>query len=562
MDTFLEISLIIFIATVIAGVIRLFKQPLIISYIITGVIVGPAFLNLINSEETLGTFAHIGIALLLFTVGLNLNPKIIKEVGSVSLITGLGQVIFTSVIGFFIAILLGFSTVTSIYIAVALTFSSTIIITKLLSDKGDMNSLYGKISIGFLLIQDLVVIFILMIASSVVDDFNIASFAVSVLLKGVGLFVLIFILSVYFLPRLIKSAAKSQEFLLLFAIGWCLALASLTYYLNFSIEIGALFAGVTLAMSPYRYEISSKMRPLRDFFLVLFFIVLGSQIALDNVGQFIIPIIIFSVFILIGNPLIVMVIMGLLGYTKRNSFLAGLTVAQISEFSLIFVALGVSLGHVTKDVLAFVTAIGIITIAGSTYLILYSDKLYNILSKYLGIFEKKGKKVDEYQKCKNNSYDIILFGYDRIGYDVLNTFEKLNESYLVIDYNPETIQRLSKKGIDCRYGDADDYELLDDLNLSGVKMIVSTIPKLNTNLMLISKIKEVNKDAIITVVSCQINDAMLLYEAGATYVLLPHLLGGYHVSSMIKKYGLDLSKFLEEKTNHLKNLKRRIERGI
>ncbi len=562
MDTFLEISIIIVIATLIAGVTKLFKQPLIISYIITGVIVGPAFLNIINSKDVLGTFAHIGIALLLFTVGLSLNPKIIKEVGLVSLVTGLGQVVFTSVIGFFIAIFLGFSTITAIYIAVALTFSSTIIITKLLSDKGDMGSLYGKISIGFLLIQDIVVIFILMVASSISDDFSITSLAVSVLLKGVGLFVLIFILSAFFLPRLIKSVAKSQEFLLLFAVAWCLALAGLTYYLGFSIEIGALLAGVTLAISPYRFEISSKMKPLRDFFLVLFFIVLGSQIALENISQFMVPIIIFSIFILIGNPLIVMIIMGLLGYTKRNSFLAGLTVAQISEFSLIFVAMGVSLGHVTKDVLAFVTAIGIITIAGSTYLILYADKIYNVLSRYLNIFERKGKKVDQYQKNENNTYDIMLFGYDRIGYDVLRTFESLNETYLVIDYNPETIQRLSRQGIDCRYGDVGDYELLDDLDLTDVKLVVSTIPKLETNLTLISKIRETNKDAIITVVSCRANEAISLYNPGATYVLLPHLLGGYHISSMIKKYGLDLSKFLEEKTNHLKHLKRRIERGV
>ena len=562
MDTFLELGIVIIIATLVAGVTRLFKQPLVISYIISGVLVGPAVFDLISSTETFKTFAHLGIALLLFTVGLNLNPKIIKEVGFVSLVTGLGQVVFTSVVGFFIAIALGFSSVTSIYIAIALTFSSTIIITKLLSDKGDMNSLYGKISIGFLLVQDIVVIFILMIASSITDGVEASSLVLSVLLKGASLFLIVFFAGMYIFPKLLKRVARSQEFLLLFALGWCFALAGLAYYLNFSIEIGALLAGVALAMSPYRYEISSKMIPLRDFFLVLFFIVLGSQIGLENISQFIVPIIVFSLFILVGNPIIVMIIMGILGYTKRNSFLAGLTVAQISEFSLIFVALGVSLGHVTEDVLSFITAVGIITIAGSTYLILYSDKIYNLISRYLVVFEKKGKKVDECKSVEGKFYDIILFGYDRIGYDVLHTFDELGYKYMVVDYNPDTIQRLTKRGIDCMYGDVGDYDLLNDIDFSNIKMAVSTIPKIDINTLLVGKIREVNKDAIITVVSYNSEDTLRLYDVGATYVLMPNLLGGYHVSSMIKKHGLDLGKFLKEKTDHIKNLKRRIKDDI
>ncbi len=562
METFLELSLIILIATIISGIIQLLKQPLVIGYIITGILVGPAFLDIISSQETFGTFSHIGIALLLFTVGLNLNLKVIKEVGKVSVVTGLGQVIFTSLVGFLISLALGFSWLVSLYVAIALTFSSTIIITKLLSDKKDMDSLYGKISIGFLLVQDLVVVFILIIASSLSGGFDLVSVISSVLLKGLGFFLVVFLISLHLLPKFLKGIAKSQEFLLLFAVGWCLALSGAAYYLGFSLEIGALLAGITLAMSPFRYEISSKMKPLRDFFLVLFFIVLGSQIIIENIGQYWLPIIIFSLFILIGNPIIVMIIMGILGYTKRTSFLSGLTVAQISEFSLIFVSLGVSLSHVSSEVLSFVTAIGLITIAGSTYMILYADRLYNLLSRYLTIFERKGKKIDQSQSIENDGYDIILFGYDRIGYDVLETFKSLNEKYLVVDFNPETIQKLTKKGINCKYGDAGDIELLNELELDKVKMVVSTIPKLETNLLLISKIREVNKNAIIAVVSYGIYETMDLYNAGATYVLMPHLLGGYHVSFMIKKYGFDLVKFLKERENHIHSLTKRIQDSI
>lgn len=557
MEVFIEISVIIAITAVIAGVLHLFKQPLIIGYILTGIIVGPSLFNFVSFSETMSIFAHIGVALLLFTVGLGLDPKIIKYVGKVSLITGLSQVVFTSVIGYFIAFVLGFSVVSSIYIAIALTFSSTIIIMKLLSDKGDIETLYGKIAIGFLLVQDLVVILVLLAVSSISTDFDVFRLAFGFISKGVALFGVVFLASIYLLPRIIRVIAKSQEFLLLFSISWCLALASLSYCLNFSIEIGALLAGVTLAISPYRREISSRMIPLRDFFIVLFFILLGSQMNFADIGQYLVPILIFSAFILIGNPLIVMIIMGLLGYTKRNSFLAGLTVAQISEFSLIFIALGVQVGHLSSDILSFVTVIGLITIAGSTYLILYADKIYSQISKYLNIFERKGKKVDEHKYHSEELYSVILFGYDRIGFDILRVFEKMRKKFLVVDYDPQVIEKLAEQGVSCRYGDADDLGLHDELNLSKVRMVVSTMPKLDTNLMLINKIREVNARAVVIVLSHRVDEALALYDAGATYVMLPHFLGGHHVSAMINKYGLSVREFTKIKERHVRYLNKR-----
>ncbi len=561
MEVFLEIGMIIVVAILITGIMRLLKQPLIIGYILSGIIVGPYFFDIIRSTETITIFSHIGVALLLFIVGLSLSPKVIKEVGKVSLVTGVGQVIFTSLIGFFISRLLGFSTIVSVYIAIALTFSSTIIIMKLLSDKGDTETLYGKIAIGFLIVQDLIAILILMVISSIPTGFNLSSLVFGTILKGLGLLVLLFLVGIYILPHITKLVAKSQEFLLLFSIGWCLALASLFHYLNFSVEIGALLAGITLSLSPYRFEISSRMRPLRDFFIVLFFILLGSQMAFTAITQHIIPIMIFSVFILIGNPLIVMVLMGLLGYTKRNSFLAGLTVAQISEFSIILIALGVKVGHLTNEILSLVTAVGLITIAGSSYMVLYANKIYPHLSKYLRIFERKGSKVDEHKYHEDGIYDIILFGYNRIGYDLLKSFKKIKKKFLVVDYNPETIINLAKEGVDCRYGDVSDYELLNELNLSKAKMMYSTIPDFDTNLFLINKIRESNKKAIIIVVSHQIDEAMELYDNGATYVLMPHFLGGHHVSTLIEKHGLSFNKFLKEKVTHIEHLRKRKDIG-
>jgi Kef-type K+ transport system membrane component KefB/Trk K+ transport system NAD-binding subunit len=558
-EIFIELSIIIGITVLVSGIMRLLRQPLIIGYIISGILISPAILNIIQSTETIGTFAQIGITFLLFIVGLSLSPRVIKEVGKVSLITGLGQIIFTSLIGFYIARLLGFTLIVSLYLAIALTFSSTIIIMKLLSDKKDMDKLYGKISVGFLLVQDLVAIIVLMAVSSFSGSIN-KMFSISIGTIGLGvLLISVFALVSFFvLPALTSFFAKSQEFLFLFSIGWGLGLAAIFHSICFSMEIGALLAGVALSMSPYHYEISSKMRPLRDFFIILFFILLGSQMVFGSVTKLIVPALIFSLFILIGNPLIVIVLMGMLGYKKKTGFQAGLTVAQISEFSLILIVLGVSVGHLSNEILSLATIVGLVTITGSTYLILYSEKIYPYISGFLSIFERKNVRAD---KDDNKKFDAILFGYNRIGFDILRSFRKLKRKFMVVDYDPKVIEDLSKEGINCRYGDAEDNEFLDELNLSKVKLVFSTIPEFETNLLLVKKLNHVNKEAVVIVTSHNIAEAYELYKEGATYVVMPHFLGGGYASTMINKHKLDKAGFLKEKKKHMGYLKEKRKLG-
>ncbi|MBI4918783.1 cation:proton antiporter [archaeon] len=549
---FVELSVILFFALVISTIVRFLKQPLLIGYIITGVIVGPYFLNIIKSPQLITTFAQIGVSLLLFIVGLNISPKVLKEVGSVSLITGVGQVLFTSLIGFLIAKLLGFATLPALYISVALTFSSTIIIMKLLSDKKDLETLYGKISMGLLIVQDLIALMILIILPSISKTENLFQLISYNFIAGAFLLISLLLVGNYILPSLMNIISKSQELLLLFSLSWCLILSTLFYYFNFTIEMGAFLAGITLSLSPYHYEIGSRMKPLRDFFILLFFILIGTQMRLENITPLIIPMIAFSVFILIGNPLIVMIIMCLIGYTKRNSFLAGLNVAQISEFSLILITLGVKLGHLKSDILALVTFVGVITIGLSTYLILYSEKIYLHISKYLSIFERKGKKVDEYNHHTDKPYNILLFGCHRSGSVLLNNLKK--KEVLIIDYNPKIIEALAEKGYECRYGDAGDYELLDEIDFSKPKTIISTINDLEANILLLKKIKEKNTSASIIISCKEADEALKLYEKGASYVILPDFLGGRQISWLLKKKkSKDL---LKERKNHISEIKR------
>lgn len=554
---FAEISIIIIIATLVAGAVHLLKQPLIIGHIITGLIVGPYFLDILHSTEIIDLFSQLGIALLLFIVGLSLSPRVIRDVGAVSLVTGVGQVVFTALIGYIIALRLGFAHLESLYIAIALTFSSTIIILKLLSDKKDMNRLYGKIATGFLLVQDViaVVILILVSALSVGEDTSLLLF--ETFLKGAILTAIITFTTVFLLPTLSNFFARSQEFLFLFAMSWGLGLALLFKGMGFSIEIGALIAGVALATSPYNYEISSRLRPLRDFFIILFFILLGSQLSVSSLNDIMLPALIFTIFILIGNPLIVMIIMGLMGYNKKTGFKAGLTVAQISEFSLVLIALGAKFGHLNQEIVSLVTVVGLTTIAGSTYMILYSDQLYQIFAPILSLFERRQVKSES---NRLDSHEIILFGYDNVGNHFIDSFKKLDSRFLVVDYDPGIIKQLAEEGVNSLYGDAADNELLDTLQLNKAKLIISTISDVDTNKLIIGQVRKQNLKNIVIVKSDTIEEASTMYRLGATYVMMPHYISGNHTSNLISRHGFDLSEFVKERDKHLIYLDRRREK--
>ena len=555
---FIQLAIILSVAFIVAYIIKLFNQPIIIGYILAGIIIGPFSLKSAADIGIIHTFSQFGIAFLLFIVGLHLNPKVIKEVGTSSLLIGLGQVILTFGLGFGVSMLLGFNSITGIYIGIALAFSSTIIVMKLLSDKQHLDSLYGKISIGILIIQDLVAIVVLMIISSVSGGVVLGSFGLQSLLIGVGLIAFLFLSGFYILPRLIKSIAKHQELLFLFSVFWCFLIAALFGYLGFSIEIGALIAGIVLSVSPYSVEISSKVRPLRDFFLIIFFIILGLNLPILNLGSVIINALILSALVLIAKPLIFMTLSAFFRYTKRTNFLVGTTLAQISEFSLIVLMLGVAVGHITAEVLHTLTLTLVITIFLSTYMIIYSKAFYKRVYRFASLFERKRVKREKNIKEK---YNTILFGYNRIGFSILRSLKKIKEKYLVVDFNPDTITDLKKFNIPCLYGDVDDPELLKELPLDKINMAVSTVPEFETNVLLIETIRLVNPRAIIIVRAHSIQKAMDLYDEGASYVLTPHFLGGEYVAKMIKDLKMNRIDYKEEKIKHVKMLKDIAEKG-
>ncbi len=487
-SAFAEIAILLMLAAAVGFIGILLRQPLIVSFIAVGLITGPSVLDLVHAEAQIELLAEIGIAVLLFLVGIKLDIKLIRSLGTVSLMTGLGQVLFTSVIGYGIGLALGLSPVAALYVAVALTFSSTIIIVKLLSDKREIDSLHGQIALGFLIVQDLVVVLSMIVLSTLgigaaAEGGGLIDIAL-ILAAGLALVGLTALFIRYVANPLSTRLAHAPELLVIFAIAQATVFATVADLIGLGKELGGLLAGISLASTPYRETISARLSPLRDFLLLFFFIALGSTLDLSLMGAQIGEAIVFSLFVLIGNPLIVLIIMGVMGYRRRTGFLAGLTVAQISEFSLIFIAMGVALGHVTEQTLGLVTLVGLITIATSVYMITYSHTLYAKLQGLLTPFERKNPYREPLSDAERltSGADVVIFGMGRFGTAIGLRLERHGHRVLGIDFNPDAIKRARELGLRAEFGDGADPEFVSDLPLHAAQWVISTVPRHPTGL--------------------------------------------------------------------------------
>jgi Kef-type K+ transport system membrane component KefB len=526
-DVFTEMAVLLLVAAVVGAIGVRLRQPLIVAFIAVGVLVGPSILGWVSADDQVDLLAQLGIALLLFVVGLKLDLHIIRTMGPVALATGLGQVFFTSVIGYFIAVALGMTPVTALYVAVALTFSSTIIIVKLLSDKREVDALHGRIAIGFLIVQDIVVVLVMIgltALSEAGDAAGLGREAIEVAIKG-GLFIAVIgLLMRYVLTPLLHQLARSPELLVLFAIAWAVALGAAGVHLGFSKEVGAFLAGVSLASTPHREAIGARLVSLRDFLLLFFFIDLGAGLELATLGAQVVPAIVLSLFVLIGNPVIVMTIMGAMGYRKRTGFLAGLTVAQISEFSLILGALGLSLGHIDAEAMGLITLVGLITISASTYMILYSHPLYERIAPWLAVFERKrAHREDAHERnTEESGYDVVLFGLGRFGSGIARALRQRGYRVLGVDFDPDLVRRQEGQGYMVRYGDAEDPEFLATLPLGQVRWLLSSVRELPVNLALLYGLRDNGYGGQVAVTAHTSGDARQLKDVGANHVLRPY----------------------------------------
>jgi Kef-type K+ transport system membrane component KefB len=487
--SFVSVALILALAVVAGALAKLLRQPIIVSYIIVGILAGPTAFNLVEGADEIRLFAKFGIAILLFLVGLKLDFHMIRTTGKVAAIAGLAQVLFTAVVGFGIALLFGLDVATAAYVAVALTFSSTIIIIKLLGDKRQLDRLYGRIAVGILIIQDILVVVAMVVivtigtpGASPLEDLT-QTLVFSVVFLG-----LVALISKFVLQRALDWVAKSPELTLLFGVAWAIVLAAASSLIGLSMEIGAFVAGVALASTAYRESLGARMVSLRDVMLLFFFIELGASLTFaDALGQ-LLPAIVLSIFVLVGKPLIIFAIMGWMGYRSATSFRTGVALAQISEFSLILVALGYSLGQIDSSVLSLITLVGVITITVSSYLILYSEQLLAKAHGFMEIFERKSNdSVDEERESHN--YDAIVIGAGRFGSEVISGLCAKGSSVLAVEMDPEARAKAKELGAETLFGDVSDPEFAKMLPIHQTLTIICTAPDRATNTVLLQSLK-------------------------------------------------------------------------
>lgn len=521
MPVFTGLAIVMALAAVGAIVARLLKQPLLLGYAIVGGLLSVSgFASSLQIKELLAFCGQIGVTLLLFLVGLELPITDLKHVGKNVILAGVGQVIITMILGMGLAYLLGWDIVSGSFIGLGLAFSSTIVVIKILTEKKDLSSLYGKLTIGFLIIQDFIAIGVLVFLSG-------TSNLPMTIIKGVLLVFISTWVSSKILPKVTSWLGQSPEMLFIGAIGWCLGVAAIVAspWIGFSVELGGFLAGLALAQSSQHLQISSRVKPLRDFFLTLFFVSLGASVTVGQWSTIWISVLVLSGFVLLIKPLVTMAILKLLGYSHRVSFMSAVSLSQISEFSLLLAAL------TNSTLLALMAMIGLITMVASNYLVIFSNKIFRLLKL------KDSHKMVFDEALKNH---IVLIGHNRVGSLLRPVLQKLEHSLVVVDFDPAVIEELKDEAnLKIVYGDMADEDLYEDLNFKKAELIVSTVPDCEDNLLLLEYLRHDKTPPITVLLASNSWDAEILYKSGADLVVIPHSVGGEYLASVLATYGLD-----------------------
>lgn len=539
---FIDLTVVIVLASFLSILFRFLKLPIILAYIFTGIILGPfGKLDMVGGDA-LSSMAQIGITLLLFMIGLEFRLKDLRSIGIPAVLIGTFQIVLTTVLGTGVGLLLKFPLFLSLLIGIGLTFSSTIIVVKLLSDKKDLESLYGKLSVAILLLQDVFAIFILILlsVSATQTGQSPMTSVVLALFKAIVLFGFVYLLSTYVFPKILTHIARSQETLFLFSLAWVFGFASLVSsdIIHFPIEIGGFLAGLALSGSSEHFQIIARVKSLRDFFITIFFVTLGLQTSFANMSTLLLPLLVLLAFVILLKPFLVSLLMGVAGYKKHTAFLTGMQFGQVSEFSLIVLFTVAKVSPQAQQIVPLMTLVGIISFAVSSYIIGNDKMLYRKINKYLFFIERphtreeiEGSDTDTLSKMTKH---VILVGVNRIGNSILEALVDEKEPVVVVDFNPDVIRKLRSEKVTAVFGDIADPEIQQRAGIERAKLIISTVSDIADNLVLLSHIKKANHRVKIVVAAAESRDAKELYKKGADYVLMPHLIGGRHVAKIIR----------------------------
>ena len=558
-NIFIQLALILGLSSFFGYIVHKMKLPLLIAYLLVGL--GLATVTFFNFRDStiLHFLPEIGIAFVLFLVGMELDLREIKRLGKPILTAAILQILISSIAGFAIAGGLGFGRIESLYLGLGLAFSSTIVVVKLLLEKNDLNSLYGKLSVGILLLEDLIAVLILLgltVSSSFLNlgfqqAFPILTFVLKVgLLFGVSVLV-----NRFLLPKIFEEVSESAELLFLSALAWCFIYVAFSLSLGFSVVIGAFLAGIGLASSPYHFQIQGKVKPLRDFFVTLFFVYLGTQVNFSDLIKVWPTIVAFTFYAVLAKPIIFLLVLGSFGFRKHTMFQTAINLSNLSEFSLIILLVGLQLGYVSSSALTVVAVSLILSTIISSLMISRSQVIFKYVKSTLAFFERKTPHV---LIAQTNTYDlkdhVVLIGSHQVGESLVKFFQKEEIPFIVLDFNPFQVEKLMEAKIPVIFGDMGDPEVLELLNLDHAKMFISTVPDVGDNKLLIEEVKDRKLSIPIIVRSDTIKEAKRLYQFGASYVYIPDVVSGEYLVEMLKNHFNDKDYFREREKIELERL--------
>lgn len=563
-------------ATTMAFLAHYAKQPLLLAYIAAGVVIGPEIgFSLIQNREDIGVISEIGLILLLFMIGLEIDMKKLKESGKALILSGVFQFIMCVALGLLFFPLLGYTVgggkYDLLYLSACCALSSTAIVVKLLYSKFELDTLAGRITLGVLVFQDIWAIVILGIQPNLANP-DILQILLS-FGKGGLLVVVSLLMSKYMLPILFKSIAKIPELVLVASLGWCFLICGLAQSLSLSIEMGALIAGVAISTFPYNLDVIAKVVSIRDFFVTLFFVGLGMTIPnpMNDLGLVGIAAI-TALFLIATRFLSVYPILYFLKQGHRVSLLPSINLANLSEFSLVIASLGLSAGHIDTKILSIVIFVFVITSITAPYMIKFNQPIQENMGK---IFSKLGLKDIEMvmeKKEVEDERDIALLGFFRVASSLIREVQddktgegqvsrELLDKIVVVDFNPNVHAKLQAIGVKAIYGDISHMDTLHHAGIHGAKVVISTIPDTvlvgTDNLKMIKQIQTLCPHAKIIVTAESSKRALQMYAEGADYVFLPRILAAAHLETVITEaLNGDLS---EVKKSHMDQLKSRDE---
>lgn len=554
-NIFIQLAIILTVSSALGFIIYKLKLPLLIAYLLSGLLLALLSTFDVSKSLVLSFLPDIGIAFVLFLVGMELDLREIKNFGKQILTAGILQVIITATLGTFIAQSFGFGFREAILLGVGLSFSSTIVVVKLLLDRKDLTSLYGKLSVGVLLLEDLLAVVILLGLSSSAPFLNPTIFLVKVLV----LFSIAFLVSKYILSVIFKAVSDSGELLFLTALAWCFGFVTLSILMGFSVMIGAFLAGVALASSPYHFQIQGKIKPMRDFFTALFFVYLGTKVSFSLPSFSLLPLVfIFSAYAVLIKPIIFLLLFGIFGFRKHTMFQTAMNLSQVSEFSLIILLVGFKMGLASQSALTVIALSSVLSFIVSSLMISESGKLYKFVSFAVAFFERRKHPILQKEEEEKLLDHVVVIGSHRVGGEIVRFLKREKQSLVVLDFNPHQVEVLLAQEIPVIYGDMSDPEVLDLLNLSEAKMIISTSPDLEGNKTLLEDLKLRHIDKPVIVRGETVKDAQSLYKQGADFVIIPEVMAGDMLLEILKEHLNEKSYFQDRPRIELEKLSHKI----